>query len=363
MIRVLQLPGSISKENGRMSVIMNIYRNLDGEKIRFDFLAMGEGNKSYKTEIQQLGGKVYLVKNNSSFKNLRAYVDKILKENNYQFIHYHAISPLGCVLDIAKKYNVKVITQSHATEFSEKKIKKIRNKIFSMNIIKNSDKLVAVSPEAGKRLFGNHSFEYIPTWIDKNRYKFSNEKRRQIRTSLGLTENDVLIGHVGRFEIQKNHKFIIQTFKKMVRRNKNYHLLLIGSGSLKNNIENYIRKNNIKNVHLIGVTANVADYYSAMDIFWLPSFYEGLPTVSLEAQANGLTVIASNNITHEIKIGNVIFISINKMLQSKWITVTQEKNKVRDKNVDQNFKKSKFNRNKVIDQWKQLYGLGSKLND
>lgn len=362
MIRVLQLPGSISRENGRMSVIMNIYRNLDREKIQFDFLTTSEGKESYKKEIQQLGGKIYLV-NNLSFKTIRAYAYKILTENNYQYVHYHAISPLGCILNIAHKYNVKVITQSHATEFSEKKIKRIRNRIFSMNIIKNSDKLVAVSPEAGQKLFGKHKFEYIPTWIDKNKYKFSDGKRKQIRTALGLTDTDILIGHVGRFESQKNHKFLIQTFEKIVNQNKNYHLMLIGNGNLKGKIENYIKKNKIQNVHLIGVTNKVADYYSAMDIFWLPSLYEGLPTVSLEAQANGLAVIASNKITHEIKLGNVFFLPIDNFSQSKWIEITQKKNKLRDQNIDQEFEQSAFNRKKVITQWKELYGLRSKSDD
>ncbi|WP_290033373.1 glycosyltransferase [Ligilactobacillus cholophilus] len=363
MIRVLQLPGSISREDGRMSVIMNIYRNLDRNQIQFDFLTASEGKESYRKEIQQLGGKVYLIKDNLSFKTMRSYTDEILSENDYQYIHYHAISPWGCVLDIAHKHNVKVITQSHATEFSEKRIKRIRNRIFSMNIVKDSDKLVAVSPEAGEKLFGKHPFEYIPTWIDKDKYKFSDEKRKQIRMSLGLTDCDILIGHVGRFDLQKNHKFLIQTFEKMVNQNTNYHLMLIGNGNLKSKIENYIKENKIRNVHLIGVTNKVADHYSAMDIFWLPSLYEGLPTVSLEAQANGLPVIASNKITHEIRLGNVFFLPIDKFSQNKWIEITQKKNKLRDQNIDQEFEQSAFNRKKVITQWKKLYGLRSKSDD
>lgn len=358
MIRVLQLPGTLSRLDGRMSVIMNIYRNLDREKIQFDFVTAIEGQKTYKNEIEELGGNVYLLNEKPSLKKMRAYIDKILTNNNYQFMHYHAISPWGCVLDVAHKHNVKVITQSHATEFSETTVKSIRNYLFSKNIIKNSDKLIAVSPEAGKKLFGKHKFEYIPTWIDKEKYKFSNNKREEIRTSLGIKENEMLIGHIGRFAIQKNHNFMIKAFEKLVKQDKKYHLALISDGPLKKNIEKYAFQHKIiDHVHFVGVVTNASDFYSAFDILWLPSRYEGLPTVSLEAQANGLSVLASNKITRQIKLGNVKFLPINIFSYHNWVELTVKNIKKRNQNIDSIFEKSIFKKAKVMNQWKSLYGL------
>lgn len=356
MIRVLQIPGTLSRLDGRMSVLMNVYRNIDRSKIQFDFVTSTIGEKTYKNEIEELGGKVYILHSDPSFGEMRKFVDGILKNNKYQYIHYHAISPWGCVLSLGHKHGVKVITHSHATEFSDTFMKSIRNKVFSSNIIKDSDKLVAVSPEAGKKLFGKHSFEYIPTWIDKDKYLFSQDARTAIRSKLGLSGEDILIGHVGRFAIQKNHDFMFKVFKKLVMQNKKYHIAFIGDGPLKEQFMKDVKENHLeKNVHFAGVVKNAADYYSAFDIFWLASKYEGLPTVSLEAQANGLKVLASNRITRQIAVGNVEFLPINNSSIDDWVKKTNTNVKLRDDNLDQEFTNSVFQRDKVLDQWKNLY--------
>ncbi|MDM8278690.1 glycosyltransferase [Ligilactobacillus aviarius] len=356
MIRVLQIPGTLSRLDGRMSVLMNVYRNIDRSKIQFDFVTSTIGEKTYKNEIEELGGKVYVLHSDPSFGDMRKFVDNILKNNNYQYMHYHAISPWGCVLNLGHKYGIKVITHSHATEFSDTFVKSIRNKIFSLNIIKDSDKLVAVSPEAGKKLFGKHSFEYIPTWIDKDKYLFSQEARTTIRSKLGLSDEDILIGHVGRFAIQKNHDFMLKVFKKLVMQDKKYHIAFIGDGPLKEQFMEDVKENHLENnVHFVGVVKNTADYYSAFDIFWLASRYEGLPTVSLEAQANGLMVLASDRITRQIAVGNVEFLPINTNSIDDWVKKTITNAKLRDNNVNQEFINSVFQRSRVLEQWRNLY--------
>lgn len=357
MIKVLQLPGSISRLNGRMSVLMNIYRNLDRNRIQFDFIATDEEGESYKDEIENLGGSVFLIKD-PSFKQMRSAVNKVLKNNNYDFMHYHAISPWGSVLDLGHKYNVKVITQSHATEFSEMLIKRLRNFVFSLNIFRYSDKLVAVSPEAGKKLFRNHNFEYIPTWIDKEKFTFSKVSRDRIRKKLELSDDDILVGNVSRFALQKNHQFMVETFKELVQHDKRFHIAFVGDGPLKKSIQEYAMLHHMEdNVHFIGVTKNVSDYYSAFDVFWLPSKYEGLPTVAIEAQANGLSVIASQKITKQIKVGNVIFLPIGKGSLNSWVDETEKNAKKRDSNIEVEFNQSVFKKDKVINQWEELYEL------
>lgn len=148
MIRVLHLPDSIEKRNGQMPVIMSIYRKLDRSKIQFDFACTDYGFENFEDEIKELGGNVYKIPSNeNSFKNM---VNDLLRTGRYSFLHYHALSKWGCTLGIANKYHVKTIVHSHATELSDTLFKSIRNRIFSLNIFNYGDKLVAVSPEAGK---------------------------------------------------------------------------------------------------------------------------------------------------------------------------------------------------------------------
>lgn len=361
MIRILQLPGSINLDDGRMSAIMNVYRNIDREKIQFDFAATKKDGQTFESEIRKLGGRVFtLSESKSSLKNIRKLVKELLQSTNYMYLHYHSISPWGCSLGLAHKYNTRVIVHSHSAGLSDSLIKKIRNRIFSLNIPLFSDKRIAVSPEAGKALFINQNFTLIPNSIDPNKFSFNSNYRLQIKEELNLNKHTKVIAIVGHIYKVKNQEFGVDIFNELLNSNPNLILLIIGSGNTSDNkyyseIKQKIKLYNIqKKVKFIGSISNMNKVYSAIDEIWIPSIYEGLPTVALEAQANGLPVIISNNVTKILKLNrNVIF---SNLTTNSWINNVKEVSlEDRDTNAISNFENSIFNIKRIVKEWEKIY--------
>lgn len=365
MIRVLQLPDSIEKRNGRMSVIMNIYRKIDHSKVQFDFLATDYGKESYYDEIRQLGGKVFLLPSSeSSLKNIASLFNKVIHNSNYTFVHYHAVSKWGICITIAHKKGIKVIVHSHATKLSDSVLKSIRNRMFSLNILFDADKRVAVSPEAGRKLFMFQKFNYIPNVIDYSKYSFDLDDRIAIRKKFHIKDHEILIGIVGRLSKQKNQKYALNVLKRLVRNNKQYKMMIVGDYNVEgkkyySELLNRIKKFSLKDrVIFTGMVSDVDRYYSAFDLFWLTSYYEGLPTVALEAQSNGLSLLVSKSISRKTDItGNVTFLPIRSFAIGKWVNLTKKLGGVRDWQVDLKINKGKFSQRATLKKWEQLYHL------
>lgn len=362
MKRILQLPDSIEKRNGRMSVIMNVYRKIDRHKVQFDFLATDYGHLNYADEIKKLGGKVILLPENKlSLENIKNLFEQVMLHTHYTYIHYHALSKWGRCISLAHKYGANVIVHSHATELSDTFLKSVRNRIFSLNIITSADKRVAVSPEAGKKLFMWQSFRYIPNMIDYDEFKFNRSKRDMIRLQYGIKTDDILIGMVGRISKQKNQIFALKILERLVKINKKYKLMIVGDADNQEQeellkLKDCINKSNLsENVIFTGMVNNVQDYYSAFDIFWLTSLYEGMPTVGVEAQTNGLNVLVSDNVSRALNITkNVNFLDLKNSIQN-WIKLTEKQSTYRDKHAYFKVINSNFNTNKIISEWVSLY--------
>lgn len=361
MIRILQLPGSINLDDGRMSAIMNVYRDIDRKKIQFDFAATKKNGQTFESEIKKLGGRVYILsESKSSLSNIRKLVEKLLQNTDYKYLHYHSISPWGCCLGLAHKYNTKVIVHSHSAGLSDSLIKKIRNRIFSFNIPLFSDKRIAVSPEAGKALFIRQKFTLIPNSIDPNKFSFSLNDRSQIRKKMNIDEDTKVIAIIGHIYKVKNQKMGVEAFNELLNSNNNLLLLIVGSGNTISNsyyseINQKLKSYDIqKKVKFVGSISNMNEVYSAIDEVWIPSIYEGLPTVALEAQANGLPVVISNNVTKILKVNkNVVFSNLSK---SSWInSVKKISLENRDKNAINNFKNSIFNIKRIVKEWEKIY--------
>lgn len=361
MIKILQLSDSIEKRNGRMSVIMNVYRKLDRTKIQFDFLVTDFGYENYFEEIKGLGGKVYFLPyKKQNLKEMKTLFLKVINSNDYSYIHYHAISKWGICLSYAHKLGINVIVHSHATRLSDKLIKSIRNRLFSLNILCYSDKRVAVSPEAGKKLFLWQNFEYIPNMINHSDFVYNQQKRYYIRHQYGIKDDEQLIGMVGRISRQKNQYFALKVLKELKTKRMNVKLMIVGDYNQKEKkyykkITNYINKNNLNDRVIFTGFVSGDNYYSAFDLFWLPSFYEGMPTVGIEAQANGLPILVSSKVTKSMKIiDNVKYLPISKT--NLWCKLTGELLKVgREKNISQIFRNSPFDEKQVMNSWETLY--------
>lgn len=359
MIRILQLPGNLSKSNGRMTAIMNTYRKIDRSMIQFDFLATLTNDDNYIEEIKLLGGTVRTIKEkNSTFIEVRKVMKEILDLGKYDLVHYHAISEWGMALDVVKKRNIKLITHSHATQLSDNFLKSIRNRIFSMNIFIFSDGFAACSLEAGEKLFLMRKFTFLPNVIDSNKYKFNEEKRQKNRQILGIPSQELVLGNVGRLAKQKNQAYLLLILKELLSRGIQSKLLIVGDGVLKSEIQQKIDDLDLKNhVILTGEVSHPMDYYSAMDVFLLPSLYEGLPMAGIEAQANGLPTIFSDSTSRQANMYNASFLKTNETSVKQWVEEICKKWRVekRDTNAAYHIDHQGFSADKGAQKWVQLY--------
>ena len=291
---------------GVESVIMNYYRHLDHSKVQFDFICDEDSTRISYDEIKKLGGRVFLV---PKYQNLPKYLkvlEKLFKENQYRIVHSNINTLSVFPLYAAKKAGVPIrISHSHSTS-NPKEWK--RN--FIKNILRPFSKRYATdyfacSEVAGRYLFGNKTFnrgevKIIHNAIDIDKFKFDEVARKKLRKELGIKDSTIVIGHVGRFVQQKNHTFLVDVFKEYHKKNPDSKLLLVGSGPLEDEIKKKVERLGLKDsVLFLGQRDDINKLYSVMDIFCLPSLYEGLPVVGVESQAAGLPIIFSNGVSHE----------------------------------------------------------------
>jgi len=307
-MRVLQVFGSLNT-GGAETLVMNLYRNIDRNKIQFDFIVHTKEIGFYEKEIIALGGKIYRIpKYNviNHFKYKRAWNNFFIEHKEYKIVHSHIRSTASIILKIAKKHGLKTISHSHNTS-NGKGIKSIIKKLLQYKIRKISDYFMGCSYEANKWLFGskiaNSSNCYVlNNGIDTTKFYFDIQKRIKTRESLGI-KDELVIGHVGRFCYQKNHEYLIKIFSCIKQKNENAKLLLIGSGELETKIKEDISKLNLdKNVIILNNRKDIDELMCAMDCFVFPSRYEGLGIVVVEAQATGLPCFISDTIPKNVII-------------------------------------------------------------
>ena len=309
MIKVLHFVSSLSINSGLMSVIMNYYRSIDRNNVQFGFAFFKNNDKgTYLSEIEEYGGKTYythidkrLIKR--SLENLFDSIDE-----RYDILQIHELYLAFIVEKIARKHGIKVVIgHAHTIKFSENFWSGVRNQILCSGINRYCDYEVACSKEAGEVFFGKNiysdKFFILNNAIDIKRYEFCPEERKRIRSKFSYADDDIVIGHVGRFSPAKNHSFIIEVFKALCEQSDRYKLLLVGEGPDEERIKNLVKAFNLEGlVKFMGRREDVNLLYSAMDIFLFPSLYEGLGYALIEAQANGLTCIASETIPLQAKI-------------------------------------------------------------
>jgi len=311
-IKVLHVTGTMNC-GGQETFIMNIFRNIDREKIQFDFVVHSKIKAHYDDEIKSLGGKIYRItpiSKNPIKHMIELY--KILKNNDYDVVHRHTASSIVFIDTlIAKLVGIKkIIAHSHNNKLQKQIFLSI---LFRPLLNISTTHKFACSNSAGTWLFGkNKDIGVIPNGIDLIKYKFNENIRDKYRKELNI-ENKIVLGHVGRFNKQKNHNFLIDIFNEVYQQNKNYVLLLIGTGELEQQIQKKVKELNIENsVKFLGIRNDVNNLMQAMDIFLFPSIYEGLGIVLLEAQASALQCIVSENIQEEaIFSNNVVKIQLD----------------------------------------------------
>ena len=281
-IRIAQIIGKWVG-GGVESVVMNYYRYIDRSKIQFDFICDEDSTNIPYEEINSLGGKVILIPPYQKLFKYQSNLKKVLREGNYKIVHSHINALSVFPLRVAKKADVAIrIAHSHSTTN-----KKEWKKNILKNILRPFSKLYATdyfccTEHAGRWLFGNKKFEKGDVYVLNNainieKFKFNEKVRNKKRVELGIDSDTVVIGHIGRFVEQKNHKFLIDLFSKFHNVNKNSKLVLIGQGPLEKEIREKVNLLNITDdVIFLGQINNVEELYQVFDIFIFPSLYEGL---------------------------------------------------------------------------------------
>lgn len=289
---------------GIETFILNLYKNIDRNKYKFDFIATCD-NPAYGREFETLGGQIYRV---PGYKNIVGYSRKItelIKRNDYDIIHIHKNSAANILPAIIAKQvsRAKIIVHAHNTLPTKGLFSKLLHKMNRDYLYKLSDVHLACSDIAGRWMFGNENFEVIPNGIDADRFKFSEEGRNKVRREFKIPEEAFVIGNIARFVEQKNHRLLISIFENLLQIQKNAYLILVGRGGLEEKIKSSVQEKGISD-HVIfaGSRKDIPDVMSAMDVFLMPSLYEGLPIVAVEAQANGLPLVLSDTIAKETNI-------------------------------------------------------------
>lgn len=322
-IRVLHILDELNT-GGAEKIVVTYFKYIDKNKFQWDFVITRyeDENKRGMLEslVEKLGGNIYRVhrKRENYIKNILD-INKIIKNGNYDIVHSHLDELSTFYLLSAKKNGVKVrICHSHlagakrgtAVEILCKLLKPLMNRVVT-------DKF-ACGIEAAKSLWGKENVDSGNVFIMNNaieteEFKYKTEIRTQIRKELNV-ENNILFGTVGRLSYQKNTEFIIEIFKQIYILNKKAKLLLVGDGEKEKLLKSKVMEYGLnENVIFIKRREDINKIMMALDAFLLPSRYEGLPIVMVEAQCTGLDCFVSNCITKEIEINpNVYYLSLNE---------------------------------------------------
>jgi glycosyltransferase EpsF len=340
-IRVAHFVGSMNL-GGAETFIMNIYRKIDREKIQFDFVCSKKDVAFYDAEIKELGGRIFYIdepKKIGLYKSFKQ-IKKILENREFDVVHSHISLFSGIVLMAANYAKIPIrIAHSHSAVLD--KIGILRNvytKLMKTLINIYATKKLSCGELAAKYLYGkSKDIIILNNCIDLEKYNnISLTDSIKLKKSLNISDNTFIIGHVGRFSKVKNHMFIIEIAKRIKQEKRNFKILLVGDGELREQVQEDIISNNLQdNIQVLGIRKDIPEMMNIFDVLLLPSLFEGFPIVILEAQAANLPCIVSDTISNEIELGFglVEFASLNNV--DTWIDkiLAHKNNKLKNENI------------------------------
>lgn len=324
MQRLLCITANLNT-GGAETFLMKIYRALDRDRYQMDFCVVAEENY-YEGEIEKLGGKLYHIPLKSkhpvsSFNEIR----RIVSQNGYKSVmrvNQHSLSTLDLMAARIGGADKLIMRSSNAS--SGGGLPSVLHKAFRplTSIVPNVR--FAPSKLAAEYSFGRGCIEsgkafLIPNGLDINNYRFCANARDELRKELGL-EGMFVVGHIGRFNHQKNHAFLIDSFARLAEEREDAALLLVGNGVLMPEVKEKVAHLGLcERVRFLGVRSDVNCLLSAMDVLALPSFYEGMPNVVIEAQVSGLPSVVSDRVTEEANVAGIVeFASIDAGAEDIW---------------------------------------------
>lgn len=355
-MKILYIVPSVNPTSGVSKFLYNYLETINKNLFTCEILSPISRNTDFVKEYTKLGVKVHFIsspKNNlKQFKkDIKTFFDT---HNDYDIVHCNVTNTGYFYLKEAKKHKIPIrILHSHATKSSDKFLSKIRNAIITPFVKRYSTNYAACSNMAGKYLFKNKDFFLIHNAMDISKFdSLDIIQQQELKQSLNI-KNELIIGFVGRLVQQKNPFFLIEIAKSLLNLNKtDFKFLIIGTGVLENEFKQQIVKNNLSNYFVcVGEVLDATKYYSIMDCFVLPSLFEGLPLVAIEAQLSKLPCLLSNEITSEVIISNqsyLLSIDNSSIWASKIINV--------NKNVDTiNIKSDDYNINIAVKNLENYY--------
>lgn len=309
MERILCVFSTLDR-GGSESMCMNLYRNIDRNKIQFDFVKHSSSKGAYEDEIISLGGKIYTApryKIRNHFSYCKWWKNHFRNHPEHKIVHGHFFTFSAVFFSVARKFNVSTVSHIHAISVSNK----IKEKYID-SINKYADYKFACSEESGKLFYHDENFTVLNNAVDSELFEYNSEKREHIRKNLNL-ENSFVLGTVANLSPIKNPFGLIDIYIQVLKREPTAKLLWVGEGGLREEIEEKIKSENLTDkVILLGRRNDVADLLQAMDAFLLPSFSEGLPVSIIEAQASGLPCFISDKVTRESDVtGRCTYLPLN----------------------------------------------------
>lgn len=321
---------AVMNRAGEETFIMNVFRKIDRQNVMFDFLCSLEQRGEYEDEIKSLGGTIYHFSEKKivPITTIDSFIKllKFLKDHNGEFaaFHIHTQHAMNGFLDAmaAKIAGIpKVIVHSHSTN-TLYHLK--AHKLFRPLLNKAKIARFACSKEAGKWLYGERgNFRIIKNGIDTNQFTYLEDIRNRVRMENGWSNNKI-VGHVGSLTYPKNHLFLLEIFRELIKLDNSVQLVLVGKGEYERQIIKYVSDNGISEyVTLMGVRQNINELCQGMDIMIFPSRYEGLPVTLVEAQAAALPCLISDVISKEIDLTDYIHRASLDLSAAEWAKIAK----------------------------------------
>ena len=328
-IRILQVVPSLNRSAGVARVVYNWNRFHDENRVHFDFLHHSSRNgvllhnKRYDEELKAVGSEVFTV--NYAADDLKRFIREVHEVfekvgADYDIVHCHMPNSAFCVLREAELVGIEHrVLHSHLNNSSDKFLHRLRNAPLNAIGKHYATDYIACSDDAGRFLFGSRPFTVINNGIPLEQFAYDSESRKLLRSELGIKETDPVVGCVGRLVKQKNFPFAVRVFAKFHEAFPDAKMLILGDGDDREELEGIISSEHLSNVVILaGVREDINKLYSVMDVFFMPSLYEGLPVSAVEAQAAGLPCVYSDNVPRETDItGTGTFLSLDADID-KW---------------------------------------------
>lgn len=302
-IRILHVVTYMGR-GGLETTIMNYYRHIDRSKVQFDFLVHREYKADYDDEIRSLGGRIYRLPRLIPWsREYREKLDQFFEDHkDYRIVHCHIDCMAAIPLRAAKKVGIPVrIAHSHGSN-QNRNLKYLLKLYYRRLIPEVATDLFACGREAGDWMFRGKPYTIMRNAINAERFTYDPEKAAANRRAMAL-EDIFVLGHVGHFRVEKNHLFLLDVFAALLKKEPNSRLLLVGEGVQMDACVAKAENLRIRDKVLFqGIRSDIPEQLQAMDVFVLPSFYEGLPVTTVEAQAAGLPCVVSAGVPSECKL-------------------------------------------------------------